>query len=260
MDFDHVEENLRYSFRALAMGRPGADVREIGGISIAASGTSFQMFNAAFFSCPVGSPEDLDRRIAMARVHFRARGLTWSFWACEELLPPKLRNRSARFFERGGLRGALQLPGMAADRLLPPKRPLPDLEIRRVADEPTRLAFCDIGCTCFHVPLHWFREIFLWKQLWDGDLVGYVAYADGEPVATAATVMAGGAIGVYNVATLPAHRRRGHGEAIMRYALDRAREASGCERSVLQATEYGLPLYLSMGYKTVTTVRVYASD
>jgi hypothetical protein len=258
MAFVRVEENLRHSFRVLAMDRPGSDVREIAGVSIAASGTSFQMFNAAFLSCPVGSPDDLDRRIAMAKVHFRARGLGWSFWACEDLLPPKLRNR-ARLFERGGLRGTLQLPGMAADRLLPPRRPLPDLEIRRVADEPTRLAFCDIGCICFHVPLQWFREIFLWKQLWDGDLTGYVAYSGGEPVATAATVLAGGAIGVYNVATLPAHRRRGHGEAVMRYALERAREATGCERSVLQATEHGLPLYLSMGYKTVTTVSVYAS-
>jgi hypothetical protein len=46
----------------------------------------------------------------------------------------------------------------------------------------------------------------------------------------------------------------------MRYALERAREASGFERTILQATEYGLHLYLSMGYKTVTAVNVYASD
>jgi len=75
--------------------------------------------------------------------------------------------------------------------------------VRRVADENTRLAFCDVGCTCFHVPLNWFREIFLRGPLWDSDFVGYVGYVDGEPVATAATVMAAGAIGVYNVATLP---------------------------------------------------------
>jgi ribosomal protein S18 acetylase RimI-like enzyme len=79
-------------------------------------------------------------------------------------------------------------------------------------------------------------------------------------VATAATVTAAGAVGVYNVATLPAHRRRGHGEAVVRYAVEQARQQSGCERTILQATQYGLALYLSMGYKTVTTVRVYASD
>ena len=163
-------------------------------------------------------------------------------------------------FEDAGLRLTVRLPGMLAEKLLPPRRVLPEIEVRRVADEPTRLAFCDIGCTCFHVPLPWFREIFLRRELWNSDFVGYVGYAKGEAVATAATVIAGDAIGVYNVATLPAHRRRGHGEAVMRYALAEAREQSGCERTILQATEHGLPLYLSMGYKTVTNVRVYASD
>ena len=260
MQFQNVEQNLRESFRALATDRPAGDIREISGVSIASAGTSFQMFNAAFLSCPVGSPEDLERRIATARVHFRARGLTWSFWVCEDMLPLKARKRMERLFEGAGLRLTVQLPGMLAERLLPPRRALPEIEIRRVADEPTRHAFCDIGCTCFHVPLNWFREIFLRRQLWDGDFVGYVGYSNGEPVATAATVIAAGAVGVYNVATLPAHRRRGHGEAVVRHALEQARQQSGCERTILQATQHGLALYLSMGYKTVTTVRVYASD
>ncbi len=110
------------------------------------------------------------------------------------------------------------------------------------------------------MPLSWFREIFLQSRLWDGDFVGYVGYLDGEPVATVATVTAAGVVGVYNVATLPQHRRRGHGEAVMRYALERARQESGCERTILQATEYGFPLYLSMGYRTVTSVEVYALE
>ena len=259
VEFRTVEQNLVHSFRTLASDRPSGDVRNIAGVSIASAGTSFQMFNAAFLDSPVAESEDLERRIATAKVHFRARRLDWSFWVCEDLLPPKLRRRSDLYFERNGLRLAVQLPGMSAERLLPPRRPLPDIEVRRVADESTRLAFCDIGCTCFQVPLNWFREIFLRQCLWDGDFVGYVAYANGEPVATAATVTAAGAVGVYNVATLPAHRRHGHGEAVMRYALERARQQSGCERTILQATEHGLRLYLGMGYRTVTTVNVYAS-
>jgi ribosomal protein S18 acetylase RimI-like enzyme len=258
--FDNVEQNLRYSFRALAVDRPSGDVREIAGVSIASAGTSFQMFNAAFLSGPVVSADDLQRRIAAAGVHFRARGLAWSFWVCEDLVLPKVRRRMDYLFEAAGLRLTVRLPGMVAENLLPPRRTLPEIEVRRVADESTRLAFCDIGCTCFHVPLHWFREIFLRRDLWNGDFVGYVGYYKGEPVATAATVVAGDAVGVYNVATLPAHRRHGHGEAVMRYALEQARQQSGCDRTILQATEYGLPLYVSMGYKTVTIVRVYASE
>src|SRR5262249_9092401 len=144
--------------------------------------------------------------------------------------------------------------------LLPPRRALPKVEVRRVGDETTRLAFCDIGCACFHVPLTWFRDIFLDPPLWDGDFVGYVGYVDDEPVATVATVTAAGAIGVVNAATLPAHGRRGHGEALVRYAVEKARQETGCERTILQATDHGLQLYLSMGYRTVTSVDVYAYD
>jgi len=144
------------------------------------------MFNAAFLSSPVADAEDLARRICTARVHFEARGLPWSFWVCQDLLPPKL--KTAGLFERGGLRHAVQLPGMCAERLLPPRRTLPELEIRPVVDEPTRLAFCDIGCACFHVPLDWFREIFLRRRIWEDGFVGFVGYWKGEAVATAATV------------------------------------------------------------------------
>jgi GNAT superfamily N-acetyltransferase len=260
VEFQNVEENLRYSFRALAVDRPSGEVREIGGVSIASAGTSFQMFNAAFLAGPVVDAADLERRIATARVQFEARGLDWSFWVCDGLIPPKLRKQAVKMLERSGLRLAVQLPGMCAERLLPPRRALPELEVRRVGDEATRLAFCDIGCTCFHVPLNWFREIFLRHELWENGFVGWVGYVDGAPVVTAATVTAADAVGVYNVATLPEHRRRGHGEAVVRYALEQARRESGCERSILQATDYGLQLYLSMGYRTVTTVNVYASD
>src|SRR5262249_2001317 len=147
MEYVSVEENLRHSFRTLAADRPSGCVREIAGVCIAAAGTPFQMFNAAFLASPVSGPDDLERRIPAARVHFQARDQGWSFWVCTDLLPPKLQSRAERIFERNGLRLTVQLPGMWADRLLPPRRALPKVEVRRVGDETTRLAFCDIGCT-----------------------------------------------------------------------------------------------------------------
>lgn len=258
MEIREVEDNLLESFRALASHRDSGEVRDIAGISIASAGTSFQMFNAAFFSCPVVDAEDLERRVCTARVHFQARGLSWSFWACHGFLPPKLRKKA--IFERNGLRHTVQLPGMCAEQLRQPIRKLPGLEIRPVNDEATRLAFCEIGCACFHVPLNWFREIFLTPKIWENDFAGFVGYRNGEPVTTAATVTAGGVVGVYNVATLPAHRRLGYGEAVVRHAIEQARRKNNCQRTILQATEHGLQLYLDMGYRTVTAVDVYASD
>lgn len=258
MTFENVAENLRESFRVVAAGRPRGEVRELPGVSIAAAGVTFQMFNAAFFSAPVLNEAELDQRILLAASHFQVRGLEWAYWVCEDWMDGRTRRRSRQMFERRGLRHSVDLPGMVADSIAPPHKPVPILSIRRVGDSATRDAFCAIGSACFHVPLTWFREVFENQCVFD-KFAAYVAYRDGAPVSTAAIVLGGGAIGVYNVATLPEQQRRGYGEAVMRHALLEARRQHGLERTILQSTPAGLRLYERMGYRKVTRVSVYAS-
>lgn len=242
----------------IAASRTAGENRELRGVSIAAAGVTFQMFNAAFFSAPVLSENELAQRIALASVHFGARGLEWAFWACEDWMEPPARRRSRQVFERNGLRFSVNLPGMVAERIAPPIKPLPALEIRRVAGEADSAAFRGIGSTCFHVPFAWFSEVFDSAEVWKR-FAAYVGYVDGEPVATAATVLGGGAVGVYNVATLPEHRRHGYGEAVTRHALEEARREHGIEHAILQSTPAGYGIYERMGFRTVTRVAVYAA-
>lgn len=258
MDFQNVAANLRQSFRAVAASRQDGENRELPGVSIASAGVTFQMFNAAFLSAPVATDVELERRILLARTHFLARGQEWAFWVCDDWFAGGLRKRARRAFERSGLRHSVNLPGMVAERVAAPVRPLPQLELHRVAAGPVRDAFCAIGAHCFHVPPSWFNQVFDSLAVWQ-DFAGYVGYCDGEPVATTAVVMGGDALGVYNVATVPMHQRRGYGEAIMRQALEDARLRSGVERVVLQSTVAGYKLYQRMGFRTVTNVAVYAS-
>ncbi len=258
MNFENVAENLRESFRVIAASRAGGELRELRGVSIAAAGVTFQMFNTAFLSTPVSSEAELKRRIALPSVHFDARGLEWAYWVCEDWLEPRSRRRSREVFERQGLRHSVDLPGMVAERIAPPLKPLPQIDVRRVSNGPTRDAFCGIGSTCFHVPISWFNEVFDGKGVWDR-FAAYVGYSDGQPVSTAALVIGGGAVGVYNVATLPGCQRHGYGEAVMRHALQEARREHGIERSILQSTPAGYRLYERMGYRTVTKVSVYAT-
>jgi ribosomal protein S18 acetylase RimI-like enzyme len=258
VDFQNVAENLRESFRAIAASRVGGENRELRGVSVASAGVTFQMFNAAFLSEPVLSDAELTQRILLPSVHFDTRGLEWAYWVCEDLLPSRGKNRSRRNFEKFGLRFSVELPGMVAERVAPPVKPLPELEVRRVAEGSTRDAFCGIGSTCFHVPLSWFCEVFDARSVWE-QFAGYVGYLDGEPVSTAAIVMGGNAAGVYNVATLPGYQRRGYGEAVMRHALGEARREHGIEQTVLQSTPAGYRLYQRMGFRTVTKVAVYSS-
>jgi GNAT superfamily N-acetyltransferase len=258
VEFQVVESNLRASFRILAEGRPRSDVREIAGISIASAGVTFQMFNAAFLAARVVSDVDLERRLLLAATHFEQRGLEWAFWSCDGYLDSSVRRHARKLFERRALRLSADLPGMIADRLAPPVRPLPVLDVRRVKDNGICADFCQIGSICFNVPLPWFREVFEKPAVWER-FAGYVGYVRGEPVSTAATVVSDGAVGVYNVATLLGHQRKGYGESIMRYALEKAREEHGLERTILQSTAQGLPIYQRMGYRTVTRVTVYSS-
>ncbi len=257
MDFQTVERNLRGMFTILASRRTGGEVREFPGLSIAALGSSFQMFNAAFFNSPVHDEVDFQRRVTLAAVQMRARELPWALWLCEDWLPSGLRRKVVKILNRQGLYLASEMPGMAATRLRVPERPLPTLDIRLVTNEPLRQVFCEIGACCFHVPLPWFCEIFDEQTPRRESCYAYVGYLEGEAVATAATVIAADVIGVYNIATLPSARGQGVGEAVMRHVLAEATRHSGLQRSILQATRQGLSLYQRMGYANVTKFLVF---
>ena len=258
MTFENVAGNLRESFRVIAASRAAGENRELRGVSIAAAGVTFQMFNCAFLSEPVPTDAELTQRILLANTHFNVRGLEWAYWVCEDWIAGAVRKRSRLLFERLGMRHSVDLPGMVAERVAPPAYTLPDIEIRRVCRGPVRDAFCAIGSLCFNVPITWFTEVFDSDSVWER-FESYVGYVDEEPVSTAAIVMGGGAMGVYNVATVPGHRRKGYGEAVMRHALADAESRHGMGRVLLQSTPAGYKLYQRMGFRTVTKVGVYSS-
>jgi len=259
--FEEIDANLRHTLCLLAARRPTGELHEASGVTLASAGVRFGMFNAALISAPVPAREEgLAGRIAAAAAHFRERRLEWSCWVCEHWLEERVRPRADGIFCTFGLYRAATYPGMLTERIAPPVRALPGLEIRRVDEPPTRLAFCQVGCVCFRAPFDWFREIFDRERLWGDDLAGYVGYVQGEPIATAMTVVGAGAVGIYNVATLPAHQRRGYAEVLVRHGLEEARRSTGIERSILQSSSQGFSLYARMGYRTVTRFNVYATS
>jgi len=256
--FETVATNLRESFRVIAASRAAGEVRELPGVSIASAGVAFQMFNAAFLSGPVESEADLTRKVMLPAFHFQTRHQEWAYWVCEGWVAPKAQRKIRAVLERQGLRHSVDLPGMVAERVLPPVKPLPAVEVERVSNGRGREDFCAIGSVCFHVPIAWFCEVFDDARVWE-HFRAYVGYVGGVPVSTTAVVLGGNALGVYNVATLPEHQRSGYGEATMRAALVDARTAFGLERVILQSTVAGYRLYERMGFRTVTRVAVYAT-
>jgi GNAT superfamily N-acetyltransferase len=255
-----VADNLRESFRVLADGRPRGSVLELPGVSIASVGVTFQMFNAAFLSESVEAYPALQARLQAAKNHFDSQALRWSFWICEDwLATTAVRRKLSRACETFGLRLSSELPGLAAKRIPPPSRTLPDVEFRRVDSPETLDDFRALGATCFHVPIAWFSEVFDRGIIAVHPFACWVGYHSGQPVATAATVSAHGVTGLYNVATTPEYRHRGFGEAITRHAIDTAVREANSNRIVLQSTSEGMRLYQRMGFEPVTRILVYNS-
>jgi GNAT superfamily N-acetyltransferase len=81
----------------------------------------------------------------------------------------------------------------------------------------------------------------------------WVALVDGEAVATASAYVGDGFCGVYAVATHPAHRGRGYGEAVS-WAATLARPDL---EATLQASPMGRPVYERMGYRTIAEFAVW---
>ncbi len=258
-DFERVDLNLRACFRALAAGREHAETRVTAGVEVLSLGVQFQMFNAAFLASPVESAADLQRRLATAQVHFSARGVEWSFWLCDGWLPPEVIPQAQRIFSRAGLTLATQMPGMITNALAECRRRLPDCIVREANGRSVLDDFRQVGANCFRVPQAWFDEVFDDLTSQRLPFRAWVGYVDGAPIATAASLVSGGAVGLYNVATLPRFRGRGYAEAVMRECLRREQASAEPLPVVLQSTTLGLQLYEQMGLRGVTRFRVWVS-
>jgi GNAT superfamily N-acetyltransferase len=81
----------------------------------------------------------------------------------------------------------------------------------------------------------------------------WLARRDGVPAAAGYTFDDGAAVGVYCLATLPAHRSAGLGRAVMTAML----AAHPARTATLTATDAGVPLYTSLGFIPVATATWY---
>ncbi len=75
----------------------------------------------------------------------------------------------------------------------------------------------------------------------------YVGYLDAVPVAASELTVGGGVVGLYNVCTLAAYRRRGFGTALTLHPLLDAR-TQGHDTAILQASTGGEPVYTRLGF------------
>ncbi|MFX1574971.1 MAG: GNAT family N-acetyltransferase [Promethearchaeota archaeon] len=107
------------------------------------------------------------------------------------------------------------------------------------------------------VPSDFFYRAFSGILLNDKALASaFLAYYDGNPVASSLVLYKAGVAGIHNVTTLEEVRGKGIGTAITFASLNEAKKL-GYETAVLHSTEMGLNMYKRMGFKKYCTIELF---
>jgi GNAT superfamily N-acetyltransferase len=257
-DFQIVDANLRAAMRFFGDATGSGESRPLEGALAIYSGLDYGVFNIAMLE---GTPPDgidgFTTRLAHCARYFAPRTMRWSFWLCEDSLDSSTRRRARSLLMDRDLRPISQAPGMLAEALAPPLRPLPKIECVPVADRNTRQAFGALTAVSFDIPMGIAKTVYEPERAWFGDYRGFVGLVGGKPVAIIAIVATPEALGVYSLSTLPECRRCGYGEALLRSAVTSEQARTGIKRIVLQSTDAGYSLYRRLGFSEVAKFSVY---
>jgi GNAT superfamily N-acetyltransferase len=167
----------------------------------------------------------------------------------------------ARLLKRG-FKPAGAIVGMVL-RELAPLQPLgPDATVERLApdDRASLEAANRIAAIAFGMPREvqkYVAELVTSPE--DGPVTVYLARVGGVPAATAVFAPTLAAGGLYNVATLPEHRRLGLASHLVARAIDEARPL-GLPMHVLQATSQARHLYETLGFEWRCEIRMYLKE
>ncbi|WP_437318903.1 GNAT family N-acetyltransferase [Sorangium sp. So ce385] len=235
---------------------PGAHVARDAGLVLVDSGLPCDTFN--FVLRARLDAATAEARVAQAIDHFRRAGRPFSWWVGPADEPENLGD----LLRAAGLEAAESEVAMAADLHAVPADPAPPrgLEIARVRTPAQLRDFARLLAANWTPPdpyVAQFYEIAAPALLSDdAPLWLYVGYLDDTPVATSELAVGGGVAGLYNISTLPSHRRRGIGRALTLRPLFDAR-AAGLRLAILQASADGLGLYAQVGFVATGQITEY---
>lgn len=254
-------ENMLDVFARIGSGIPGALIERSNGVTLFVTGLPLRLFNQV----AVHGDDATEGAIRDAVAAMRSSGAPFAL---------NLRvGTDDRFIEVADRLGLLRLsvepwmPGMALHPLTAGPAPgdprsgdLPpaDLEheIRLVTDLAGIEDHVRVVAEGFDLPEPTVRAIVRPDLLGMPDVFVYVGYEGGVATTSGLGMRTGQTIGVYNIATVPAARRRGWGASMTaRIAADGA--AAGCVVAILQASSMGYPIYERMGFRTVVDYMAY---
>jgi N-acetylglutamate synthase len=221
---------------------PNGWVRREGGVVAAVSGVALSVLNGVWAE-EVDPDDDI---VAHLIDQVASTGLPY----CLQLRPGSgeaLANLAAR---RGMVRaGEVPLMVLEDAGALAAVQEVDGLLVRQLSPEEAR-AHATVAASGFEVPEEPFLQLMTPAVLRLPGVQCYIGVVDGQPVTTGLGVSLGPFVGVFNVATPPAHRGRGFGAAVTaRTVADGL--AKGALWSWLQSSSAGYGVYTRLGFRTV---------
>lgn len=247
--FERGVAGLVETFRRLARISERGWIEERDHVVSVASGMPVAAFNPTFI---VGPPRDPAAAFERVRAFFDRTAVAGEVNASGDTV-----GAIADAARSAGFVAGHRVPCMVLAPLVATTPAIPAMELRRVENAPALRTFNDICAEAFGFD----RQIL---AVLDGPTVlevpgfgFHLGLVDGRAVGTAMTSCIDGVALIFNVATLPSHRRRGIGEAMTWCAVHHGIEA-GCDLAFLQASPDGLPLYERMGFRHAEEMQTWS--
>lgn len=231
---------------------PGATIAQADGVAASFANTPLPFFNFAVIDQAFATSDGLRAAIAAAAARARACPHPSLLAVCADWLPADWPAIAAD----AGLAPSMNITGMMATSLKPPRRPLPALDYRACDTLATAVDLARINGRAYGMPEDAFEPVAN-LHLWQAGGFGVVGYVDGRAVASTGAFIIGGMTYIAMVATEPDCQGKGYAEAVMRHAIGLALAAGGSERLWLHATDMGRPVYAAMGFADAGAMPIY---
>ena len=249
MERNPVEQLTRNCYRSFAR-IPGATLIDEDGLYGVMSHVAIPFFSGI-------ATTDIDAAdVPRVIERFRAQRCPFRWWISPWTRPTNLEE----LLIANGLVHAYDAPGMVADLTTLDLDASTNVEIRRLHTLDEMRDWSDVVVRTFSRPE---AEGEIWRNAFaqigisdDSMWQHFVAYRDGEAVATTSLLVDGALAGIYHVATLPHARGRGIGAAVTREAMRFARDR-GATHAALQSSELGYGVYRALGFVEQCQLRLY---
>ena len=245
-----ADENQVEAWRRMLITSAATREATFGSVRAIVTGSPVDLFNPVF---ALGPTEEVEADLGAALRFVERAGVPPMVYLHDDDNP----RVEALLSDRGLCAPDRPMPGMVLDPILPwPDEPTP-LEVRPASTHRELEELTETVARGFGMPVEVVRRVFTPSILGSDGLLALCGYLDGRPVGTSMLVATGGVAGVYTVAVVPEARRRGFGRLLTIRAIEEG-VARGATRACLQASAMGEPVYLAMGFRTVTAYRLFA--